>query len=68
MPGHEGVDRLRQGMFAFFMEETQIYKIMEDSFQEHEKCGLVSVRYIKFTDPYLAIQKNSPYKEILRVK
>lgn len=68
MPGYEGVEKIRKGMFAFLMEETQVYKIMEDTFQEHEKCGLVSVRYLKFIDPYLAIQKNSPFKEILSVK
>lgn len=68
MPSDEGVARVRNGMFAFLMEESPMYKAIENTFYAHEKCGLVSVEYLKFADPYLAIQKNSPYKEILRVK
>lgn len=55
-------------MFAFFMEESPMYKAIEDTFYEHEKCGLVNVEYVSFADPYLATQKNTSYKEILRVK
>jgi hypothetical protein len=68
MPSDEGIARIRKGMFAFLMEESPMYKAIENTFYAHEKCGLVNVEYLKFADPYLAIQKNSPYKEILRVK
>ena len=68
MPSEEGVSRLRNGMFAFIMEASPMYKIMEDTFYEHEKCGLVSIEFMKFTDPYLAVARDSPYKEIFRVK
>ena len=64
----EGVARVRKGMFAFFMEESPMFKAMEDTFYEHEKCEIVNVEYMKFTLPYLAIQKNSPLKEIFKVK
>lgn len=38
----EGVQRVRAGLFAFIAEETGMYKLMEDTYYEHEKCGLVS--------------------------
>ncbi|KAL7037251.1 hypothetical protein ACKWTF_009135 [Chironomus riparius] len=68
MSADEGVSRVRSGLFAFIMEASPMYKLIEDTYYEHEKCGLVSIEYLKFTHPYLAIAKDSPYKEILRVK
>jgi ionotropic glutamate receptor len=68
MPIDEGVSRLRAGMFAFFTEESPIYKHIGDTFLEHEKCGLVDIEYVRFADPFLALPKNSPYREIMRVK
>lgn len=68
MSAQEGVARVRKGLFALIMEETGAYKIMEDTFYEHEKCELVNIEFLKFSDPFLAIKKGSPYKEILKVK
>lgn len=65
---HEGVARLRRGLYAFMAEETGVYKIAEDTFYEHEKCDLVNVELLKFADPFLAIKKRSPYKEMIKVK
>lgn len=64
----EGAARVRKGLYAFMAEETGVYKIMEDSFYEHEKCELVNIEFLKFSDPFLSIKKRSPYKEIVRVK
>lgn len=50
------------------MEEPRLYKIMEDTFFEHEKCELANIEFEKFIDPFLAIKKRSPYKEMLKVK
>lgn len=68
MTAREGVAKVRQGLYAFIMEESGAYNIMEQTFYEHEKCELVSIEYIKFTDPVVPIRKRSPYKEILKVK
>lgn len=65
---HEGVARVRKGLYAFIMEETGAYKIIEDTFYEHEKCELVNIEFLKFADPFLSIRKRSPYKEMLKVK
>lgn len=64
----EGVARVRKGLYAFIIEETRGYKIMEDTFYEHEKCELVNIEFLKFSNPYLSIKKRSPYKEMLKVK
>lgn len=63
-----GMSLMRKGMFAFNVEVGMAYKYMEQSFYEHEKCGLVEIRYIDVTYPWMAIQKHSQYKEILKVK
>lgn len=53
MSGEEGISRIRKGLFAFMMEESPMYKLIEDTFYEHEKCGLINVIYLKFSDPFL---------------
>ena len=63
-----GIAKVRKGLYAFIMEESGAYKIMEDTYYEHEKCELLNIRYVHITYPYLMIQKRSPYKEILKVK
>jgi hypothetical protein len=59
---------MRKGLYAFVMEDSRAYKIMEDTYLEHEKCDLVKVEFIKVGSPFLSIQKRSPLKEILKVK
>lgn len=43
------------------------YKIMSETYFEHEKCGLIEVAYLQVTEPWYAIKKNSSYKEIFKV-
>lgn len=50
------------------MEESKAYKLMEDTYFEHEKCELAYIEFIQFATPFLAIKKRSPYKEMLKVK
>lgn len=64
----EGVAKIRQGMNAFYAEETKIYNLIEETFFEHEKCGLVKLRFIEHPLAFLGFKKHSPYKELLRVK
>lgn len=68
MPEDEGVALIRKGMFAFFSERSGVFMAIEKTFLEHEKCGLVDIDYVKLADPFLAFKKNSPYKELIRVK
>lgn len=62
MSAEEGVARLRKGLFAFIMEESPMYKLIEDTFFEHEKCGLINVVYLKFSDPFLGELKEQGEK------
>lgn len=64
----DGVALVRKGLYAFMAETSTIYKIMEDTYFEHEKCGLEQIEYLKYTRPHIAIKKRSPFKEILKVK
>lgn len=64
----EGINRMRKGMFAFHIETSQGYREVERTFFENEKCGLVEIKFIGDTNAWCAIQKRSPYKEILKVK
>lgn len=65
---HEGVARIRKGLYALISEESGIFKVIEDTFYEHEKCELVNIEFIKLSHPFLSIKKKSQFKEILRVK
>lgn len=64
----DGVARIRKGLYALYGEETTIYKIMEDTFLEHEKCELVNIEYLKLSDPFMSLKKRSQFKELLKVK
>nr|QNH68025.1 ionotropic receptor 1 [Apriona germarii] len=63
----EGVRKLKEGLFAFHMETGPGYKIIAEVFREEEKCGLQEIQFLQVTDPWLAIQKNSSYKELLKI-
>lgn len=64
----EGIERLRQGMFAFHMDNGPAYLHISKLFFENEKCGLVVIKYYDMGGTWHAFQKRSPYKEILKVK
>lgn len=56
-----------QGFFAFFSEVGSGYDQIKKTFLEHEKCGLTEIPFLGLY-PWFVIQKNSPLKEILKVK
>lgn len=63
----QGVTKVRDGLFAFHMEVGVGYKILLETFQEDEKCGLQEIQYLQVIDPFYAIQKNSSYKELFKI-
>lgn len=67
-PIDEGVRRIRDGFFAFHMETGPGYKIVSETFLEHEKCELQEISFLQVPDPWLAIRKNSSFKEILKIR
>lgn len=49
------------------MEVGVGYKIVSELFQEDEKCGLQEIQYLQVVDPFYAVQKHSPYKELFKI-
>lgn len=68
MSADDGIKNVRQGFFAFFMETGPGYKIIQETFEEDEKCGFREMYFIEHFDPMFTIVKQSPYVEIMRVK
>ncbi|XP_055603749.1 ionotropic receptor 75a-like [Uranotaenia lowii] len=63
----DGIDRIRQGLYAFHVEQGVGYKVMSETYQEDEKCGIQEIQYLQVIDPYYAIQKNSSFKEHVKI-
>ncbi|XP_067005102.2 ionotropic receptor 75a-like [Anabrus simplex] len=63
----EGIEKLRMGLFAFHLELSTGYLMIQKTFREDEKCGLQTIPFLQVVDPYLAVRKNTPYKEMLSV-
>ncbi|GLH05543.1 Ionotropic receptor 75a [Gryllus bimaculatus] len=63
----EGIERVRLGLFAFHSELSSGYNVIQRTFREDEKCGLQTIPFLQVVDPYLALRKNSAYKELFRV-
>uniref|UniRef100_A0A336M018 CSON005455 protein n=1 Tax=Culicoides sonorensis TaxID=179676 RepID=A0A336M018_CULSO len=62
-----GVAMMRNSSFAFFGEPRPIYREIQQTFFEEEKCGLNQMEYLEIIEPYQAVQKNSPIKEMAKV-
>ncbi|XP_041767829.1 uncharacterized protein LOC121591427 isoform X1 [Anopheles merus] len=67
LPLAQGVELIRQGHYAFHVERGVGYKLISETFQEEEKCGLQEVEYLKVIEPYYAVQKNSSFREPVRI-
>ncbi|XP_050074306.1 ionotropic receptor 75a-like [Anopheles maculipalpis] len=67
IPLEQGIDRIRHGLYAFHVEQGVGYKVISETYQEDEKCGLQEIQYLQVIDPYYAIQKNSSYKEMVKI-
>ncbi|EFA10663.2 Glutamate receptor 1-like Protein [Tribolium castaneum] len=67
MTAEEGIRKVQQGFFAFHVELSTGYKIIGEVFQEGEKCGLKEIEYVNLIEPWLATQKKSPYKEVMKI-
>nr|AST36233.1 putative ionotropic receptor IR75p.1 [Hedya nubiferana] len=63
----EGVEKIRKGMFALHGLVEPVYRQIEKTFLEPEKCDLVEIDYLGFSGMYSPASKKSPYVELLRV-
>ncbi|CAK1584216.1 unnamed protein product [Parnassius mnemosyne] len=63
----EGVEKIRRGLFAFHMELNPGYRLIQETYQENEKCDLVEIDYINEIDPWVPSQKRSPFKDLFKI-
>ncbi|XP_055628375.1 ionotropic receptor 75a-like [Toxorhynchites rutilus septentrionalis] len=67
IPLEQGIDNIRRGLYAFHVEQGVGYKVISETYQEDEKCGLQEIQYLQVIDPYYSIQKNSSFKEHVKI-
>lgn len=63
-----GFSMVRKGFYAFHMSLSVGYKEIERTFYEHEKCGLLTINYFESINAMHAAPKNSPFKEIFKIR
>lgn len=63
----DGIARVKEGLFAFHVECPSGYRVMQQIFEEGEKCGIHEIDFFKVVNPLLIIAPQSPYREIIRV-
>lgn len=57
---------MQNGLYAFHMEYGVGYKVISETFFEDEKCSLREIKYLEVIDPWYAIRKKSPYRDLLK--
>ncbi|XP_048001456.1 ionotropic receptor 75a-like [Leguminivora glycinivorella] len=63
----EGVLQLQKKPFALNCNLGVAYRVIERYFYEHEKCGLQEISYIQDDNPWQAVRRGSPYREIFKI-
>ncbi|XP_052755800.1 glutamate receptor U1-like [Galleria mellonella] len=63
----DGVEKIRKGLFAFHVEVNPGYRLIQETFQENEKCDLMEINYFNLIDPWLTGQKKSPFKDLFKI-
>nr|WPO56516.1 ionotropic receptor [Leucinodes orbonalis] len=66
-PMDEGVEKIRQGLFAFHALAEPTYRRIENTFLESEKCDLAEIDFVNTFSSYIPVKKDSPNLELLRV-
>lgn len=63
----EGIRRVRSEFYAFHVELSPAYRMIERTFYEHEKCGMKEIDFLRIWSPYFVLPKNSPYKKLIKI-
>lgn len=61
-----GMEKMRTGLFAYQVELQAGYRIISDTFNEPEKCGLKHIEPFQLPMLAIPVRKNFPYKELFR--
>ncbi|KDR16070.1 hypothetical protein L798_10082 [Zootermopsis nevadensis] len=60
-----GVEKMREGLYAFH-GDADAFKIISETYEEHEKCRLKNIKMFSTIQLALVVQKGSPFKEHIR--
>lgn len=64
----EGIKKVREGSFAFFVTVANAYQLVSATFEESQKCDIREIEFVSFNYPHISTTLHSPYLELLRVK
>ncbi|KAL0880559.1 hypothetical protein ABMA27_001790 [Loxostege sticticalis] len=64
----DGIARVRNGLFAFQVEESSGYDVISKTFTEQEKCGLKQIQAFKLPMVAVPILKHSGYRELFAAR
>ncbi|KAG8041732.1 hypothetical protein G9C98_007036 [Cotesia typhae] len=64
-PAVEGLLKVRDEPFAFHIEDTTAYRIIEDLFTEDQMCELQEIPIRAPREVYVGVPRHSPFKEII---
>ncbi|KAG7303593.1 hypothetical protein JYU34_012122 [Plutella xylostella] len=67
IPTAEGIRRVREGMFAFHVEPTAGFDLIQATFFEHEKCSFGVLKYIMMPNPIVATARDTHIRDVLRI-
>ena len=59
------IDKLHKQEFAIHNEVTALYTIIEETFNNDDKCAITEIVLFPPKMTYTVIQKKSPYKKLL---
>ncbi|KAJ3637570.1 hypothetical protein MTP99_001018 [Tenebrio molitor] len=61
----DGLELVRRGGFAFHVETSTAYPIIEETFTNQEICELEEVQMYRTQPMHTNLQKNSPFREMM---
>jgi glutamate receptor, ionotropic, invertebrate len=64
----DGISLMKKGGFAFHVDTSYAYRIIQETFTEQEICHLHEMHVFPTRILYGILSKNSPFKELFKVK
>lgn len=61
-----GVEKIRTELFAFQVESASAYKAVAQTYTESEKCSLSEIHLLRLAVTTVTVERNSPYKELIK--
>lgn len=62
-----GVERVRTELFAFQVDSPSAYKAIRKTYTEAEKCSLSEIQWMILPTTTILVERNSGYKELIRI-